>query len=1099
MLLDKVKITHQYQRSVRINTDLGRLDSLDGYICNKSAQSVFENLCTQIINSEQRAFTLTGPYGSGKSSLAITLLSTLLPNEDIRNKAYSRLDTNILSLVKHAFPIQNGWNILPITGKRADIIQEINNSLSKISNFKNTNRSKPNGSELIEQLKTISNSSTHDGLILVIDEMGKFLEYSAQEGNDIHFYQDLAESASRSNGKLIVIGILHQSFRQYSSKLGNEIQNDWAKVQGRYADIPLISSSDETVELLSKAININGDLQNNINNFSAKIVAQEVRKRRPSISAQIEDSLKKCWPLHPTMATILGPASRRHFGQNERSVFGFLSSPEPFAFHDFLESTKKDETRAYTPEIYWDFLRANLEPAILSSPDGHRWAQSVEAVERVEAGSDSFKISLIKNIAVLDFFRNNTGLPASNEVIESIYSHDIRNNVETSLKELKKSSVIVYRKHIDSWAIFEGSDFDIDEQIKNELKNISALDFDIMSKAAGIRPIIAKKHYYQTGSLRWMDISLCSLDTFKENLKKSNAITSDRFGKLFVVFPESGMTNSQLKKEIKKQQDNIPVNIIPGIPIKTDIIIENGYELMALYKILDTNHEIISDSVARREISARITILNNFIEESLREALRFSEWYVNNSWMKIDNYSSIASTLADKIFYDAPCLKSELINRINLSPNAVKARKDLLYKMLYAESEENLGLTGWPAERGLHETLLVIPKMHKALNGKFGMSIPASNDDVAILTPLFKFTDKLFNEENKLVSVKELFSLWIKPPFGVKSGVHPVLFLVYILANKDKMALYKDNYFISKITDSEIDELLQDPSRFHLKKVVVDESKHNILSGINNILSQLGIISSGNEPLEIARSLVGMVYALPEWSKRTSTLSEDAKKIRDLLLRASDPHKLLFVDMPFTFSSENDIDFLEKIELPIKELVKSYSNLLQTIREQMLTVLDASDTDYDDIKNRANIVSGISGDFRFDAFSTRLKDLDERNESIESILSLAANKPPRLWSDNDIDIALIEIASWAKKFKQIEVLSSIKNRQSTRNAFAFIFDDHDTGTVQAEYDIKTSDLQVAEDISTKILDELCSKDLSKNVLLAILAKVSLTIVNSKDD
>jgi len=596
-----------------------------------------------------------------------------------------------------------------------------------------------------------------------------------------------------------------------------------------------------------------------------------------------------------------------------------------------------------------------------------------------------------------------------------------------------------------------------------------------------------------------MDISLCSLDTFKDNLKKTNAITSDRFGKLFVVFPESGMSNIQLKKEIKKQQDNIPVNIIPGIPIKTDIIIENGYELMALYKILDTNHEIISDSVARREISARITILNNFIEESLREALRFSEWYVNNSWMKIDNYSSIASTLADKIFYDAPCLKSELINRNNLSPNAVKARKDLLYKMLYAESEENLGLTGWPAERGLHETLLVIPKMHKALNGKFGMSIPASNDDVAILTPLFKFTDKLFNEENKLVSVKELFSLWIKPPFGVKSGVHPVLFLVYILANKDKMALYKDNYFISKITDSEIDELLQDPSRFHLKKVVVDESKNNILSGINNILSQLGIISSGNEPLEIARSLVGMVYALPEWSKRTSTLSEDEKKIRDLLLRASDPHKLLFVDMPFTFSSENDIDFLEKIELPIKELVKSYSNLLQTIREQMLTVLDASDTDYDDIKNRANIVSGISGDFRFDAFSTRLKDLDERNESIESILSLAANKPPRLWSDNDIDIALIEIASWAKKFKQIEVLSSIKNRQSTRNAFAFIFDDHDTGTVQAEYDIKTSDLQVAEDISTKILGELCSKDLSKNVLLAILAKVSLTIVNSKDD
>ncbi|EEN2099744.1 ATP-binding protein, partial [Salmonella enterica subsp. enterica serovar Florida] len=376
-----------------------------------------------------------------------------------------------------------------------------------------------------------------------------------------------------------------------------------------------------------------------------------------------------------------------------------------------------------------------------------------------------------------------------------------------------------------------------------------------------------------------------------------------------------------------------------------------------------------------------------------------------------------------------------------LSPNAVKARKDLLYKMLYAENQENLGLSGWPAERGLHETLLVIPKIHKSTNGEFGFTIPKLNDDVAVLTPLFKFTDKLFADENKLVSVQQLFSLWGKPPFGVKNGVHPVLFLVYILAKKDTMALYKDNYFISKITDSEIDELLQDSSRFHMKKIIIDENKNNLLSKIREILIQLNIPSTGEEPLEIARSLVGMVYALPEWSKRTSTLSEDSKKMRDLLLRASDPHKLLFVDLPFTFLSKNERELLEKIECSIKELVHSYDSLLENIRNKMLIALDAINSDYTEIKERANTVSGISGDFRFDAFSTRLKELDETNESIESILSLAANKPTRLWSDNDIDIALIEIAAWSKKFKRIEILSSIKNRKPTREAFAFIFDD----------------------------------------------------------
>lgn len=46
------------------------------------------------------------------------------------------------------------------------------------------------------------------------------------------------------------------------------------------------------------------------------------------------------------------------------------------------------------------------------------------------------------------------------------------------------------------------------------------------------------------------------------------------------------MTHSQLKREIKKSRGNIPENIIPGVPVKADKIVENGYELMALYKIL---------------------------------------------------------------------------------------------------------------------------------------------------------------------------------------------------------------------------------------------------------------------------------------------------------------------------------------------------------------------------------------------------------------------------------------------------------------------------------------------------------------------------------
>ena len=94
-------------------------------------------------------------------------------------------------------------------------------------------------------------------MLVVIDEMGKFLEAASHEGVDLHFFQDLAEAASRSAGKLIVVGILHQSFEAYATRLGREARDEWAKVQGRFIDMPMVAAVDEVVELVGKAIVVN--------------------------------------------------------------------------------------------------------------------------------------------------------------------------------------------------------------------------------------------------------------------------------------------------------------------------------------------------------------------------------------------------------------------------------------------------------------------------------------------------------------------------------------------------------------------------------------------------------------------------------------------------------------------------------------------------------------------------------------------------------------------------------------------------------------------------------------------------------------------------
>ena len=175
-------------------------------------------------------------------------------------------------------------------------------------------------------------------IVVIIDEMGKFLEAAALGlGDDVYFFQELAEAASRSAGRIVVVGILHQSFSQYATRLGIETRDDWSKVQGRFTDIPLVAASDEVVELIGRAIV--ADKRPFWMLKASNAIADSIRARRPAVGADFGKSLNLCWPLHPAMAALLGPISKRQFGQNERSTFGFLASVEPFGFRSYLEST----------------------------------------------------------------------------------------------------------------------------------------------------------------------------------------------------------------------------------------------------------------------------------------------------------------------------------------------------------------------------------------------------------------------------------------------------------------------------------------------------------------------------------------------------------------------------------------------------------------------------------------------------------------------------------------------------------------------------------------------------------------------------------------
>ena len=75
------------------------------------------------------------------------------------------------------------------------------------------------------------------GLLLVVDELGKFLEYAAQNPahDDLFVLQSLAEFAARSaQTPLLMLTILHQAFERYAQRLATSQREEWAKGAGAF-------------------------------------------------------------------------------------------------------------------------------------------------------------------------------------------------------------------------------------------------------------------------------------------------------------------------------------------------------------------------------------------------------------------------------------------------------------------------------------------------------------------------------------------------------------------------------------------------------------------------------------------------------------------------------------------------------------------------------------------------------------------------------------------------------------------------------------------------------------------------------------------------
>ena len=86
-LKSKVSVRRRFQRSIRLDTDLNDINALHGFICPPTYANALETLAQHSSETGQGAYTWTGPFGGGKSSLAVVLSALLSAPGKLRNAA----------------------------------------------------------------------------------------------------------------------------------------------------------------------------------------------------------------------------------------------------------------------------------------------------------------------------------------------------------------------------------------------------------------------------------------------------------------------------------------------------------------------------------------------------------------------------------------------------------------------------------------------------------------------------------------------------------------------------------------------------------------------------------------------------------------------------------------------------------------------------------------------------------------------------------------------------------------------------------------------------------------------------------------------------
>ncbi|KXX68897.1 hypothetical protein [Flammeovirga sp. SJP92] len=1077
------------QNNFNVSTNILRDTDVDiKYIVTPNAKSIFDRII-QNYTSGVKSFNIIGSYGTGKSTFAWAFEKNLSNQINFFGDQLSSLPVDSFEFIKF---------VGESTSFKKSFIQFL--ELADDATDK----------DIFDALRKVyaKTKKNNQGLIILVDEFGKYLEYAASHNasEELYFIQQVAEFCNTRTRNTMFITTLHQNFSSYASGLTLEQKQEWDKVKGRIKELVFNEPIEQLLFLSAHRLKerFTGD-EGKINQITDLLSEHKVTDKNDKINREL---VKDIFPLDYFSAEILVKSLQR-YGQNERSLFTFLDVDDSNSIYRFPSF----DVPFYNLSNVYDYLADHYETALWtkSNPNLTKWNILKYALEKVESRVNQEYVkdalSFVKVIGLINIFMHQGG-NANYDFLKEYAELSLGiTNADQILQELEKKHIIRYVNYATRYVFVDGTDIDIEQELLNASQEVDQIE-DVVSRIKEYFTFtfsFAKKAQYETGTPRIFEYVI------SKKVESSLVAEGEIDGFINLVFNKD-LNEKQLINESKINQSNTVF-----VWFKDTIEILNTlYELDKL-KYLKRKHS--DDTVAVRELDDRSVVelqkLNFQVKEGLYDTSK-TDWYYNGAKKDINSLRQaniLLSEVISEIYPNTPVLRNDLFNKHKISGAIATARIKFIDAFIENQGKELLGFPKdkFPPEKSIFMSLLHNTGMYN--NVKHIVEAPKKDSPLA---GVWSYSNE-FLEDAKLerLPLTDFIERLKKKPYKLKQGFIDFWLPVFLVLNKDKYAFFNEGGYVPVVDRRLLDLVYKDPKKYFIKAFDFSGDRLEVFNLYRGIINSGEIDNNPTGELMINTfvPLIQLYRKLPDITRNTKNLSPKTINFRNAISNAKDPESALFITIPEAFGFDANTliqegkgeEFVEAVTASINELISFEKVQLKVFEEKLLSTLGYKNIQYPQYRelfeNRYSSidVQKIKKDNRLHNFyKYGTQSLDFAQDYLSRLMGLLLGKNIKSATDVDLSNLPSLLTKIIRKLDQLVVVhESLDTASNNEEIYNVMITREDGSSENENIIISTSQSQELEENRNEIKSIIDKSNLSPKLRKALLAQLLNETLNNE--